>query len=123
MNLFESQIEKLNLSPTAKNCVIELRKVCLEATEDEAMNKIARDFKVGEKTTNDDAAMQAIQDTIKLAERELSKEDYDLSAPGKALMNKIQQKYRNEIANKFGEKWGEQLITQAQKYISKKFIE
>jgi len=35
MNLFESEISKLKLSPTAKETIIQLRKICLESENDE----------------------------------------------------------------------------------------
>ena len=34
MNLFESEISKLKLSPTAKDTIIQLRKICLESEDD-----------------------------------------------------------------------------------------
>lgn len=33
VNLFESEINRLNLDPTMKRCVIELRQVCMEGTQ------------------------------------------------------------------------------------------
>lgn len=61
MNLFESEISKLNLSPTAKETVIQLRKICLESEVGEPLDKEYDAYKQDgeESTVNNEALKKA----------------------------------------------------------------
>lgn len=122
MNLFESQIEKLNLSQTAKNCIIELRKVCLESEHDnrqkQEMNALATSFEPGVPQDNSREALKAIKDTVMQASRELG----DNYASGESVVPAfyaIIDKYRKGIEAKYGEKWGRALSAEAKKYVQR----
>ena len=63
MNLFESEISKLNLTPTAKETVIQLRKICLESEEGEPLDKEYDAYEQdalenGEESTDDEEAFK-----------------------------------------------------------------
>lgn len=126
MNLFESQIEKLNLSQTAKNCIIELRKVCLESEYDnrqkQEMNSFATTFKPGVPQDNSREALAAIKATIRQVGSEVADEDFETDAIIPAFLEKIEKVYRKKIAEKYGEKWGDALVAQAHKYCKGNFI-
>ncbi|MBO6030832.1 MAG: hypothetical protein J6Q22_05110 [Prevotella sp.] len=127
MNLFESQINNLNLSPTAKNTVIELRKVCLEGEDDnrqkQEMNAFATTFKPGVPQDNSREALAAIKNTIRQVGSEVADENFKTDAIVPAFMNRIEKVYRNQIAEKYGEKWGDALVAQAHKYCDANFIQ
>ena len=126
MNLFESQIEKLNLSQTAKNCIIELRKVCLESEHDnrqkQEMNALATSFEPGVPQDNSREALAAIKATIRQVGSEVADEDFETDAIIRAFLEKIEKVYRKKIAEKYGEKWGDALVAQAHKYCKGNFI-
>lgn len=127
MNLFESQIEKLNLSQTAKNCIIELRKVCLESEHDnrqkQEMNALATSFEPGVPQDNSREALAAIKATIRQVGSEVADEDFETGAIKPAFMEKINTVYREKIAEEYGEKWGNALVAQAKKYCDANFIQ
>jgi hypothetical protein len=127
MNLFESQINNLNLSPTAKNTVIELRKICLEGEDDnrqkQEMNAFATTFKPGVPQDNSREALAAIKNTIRQVGSEVANEDFKTDAIVPAFMERIEKVYRNQIAEKYGEKWGDALVAQAHKYCDANFIQ
>ena len=127
MNLFESQINNLNLSPTAKNTVIELRKICLEGEDDnrqkQEMNAFATTFKPGVPQDNSREALAAIKNTIRQVGSEVADENFKTDAIVPAFMNRIEKVYRNQIAEKYGEKWGDALVAQAHKYCDANFIQ
>lgn len=127
MNLFESQIEKLNLSQTAKNCIIELRKVCLESEHDnrqkQEMNALATSFEPGVPQDNSREALAAIKATIRQVGSEVADEDFETDAIIPAFMEKINTVYREKIAEEYGEKWGNALVAQAKKYCDANFIQ
>lgn len=127
MNLFESQINKLNLSPTAKNTVIELRKVCLESEYDnrqkQEMNAFASTFKPGVPQDNSREALDAIKKTIRQVGSEVADGNFKTDAIVPAFMDRIEKVYRNQIAEKYGEKWGDALVAQAHKYCDANFIQ
>lgn len=63
MNLFESEISKLNLTPTAKETVIQLRKICLESEGGEPLEKEYDAYEQdalenGEESTDDEEALK-----------------------------------------------------------------
>ena len=126
MNLFESQIEKLNLSQTAKNCIIELRKVCLESEHDnrqkQEMNALATSFEPGVPQDNSREALAAIKATIRQVGSEVADEDFETDAIIPAFLEKIEKVYRKKIAEEYGEKWGDALVAQAHKYCKGNFI-
>lgn len=127
MNLFESQIEKLNLSQTAKNCIIELRKVCLESEHDnrqkQEMNALATSFEPGVPQDNSREAVNAIRNTIRQVGREVADEDFKTDAIVPAFLERIEKVYRKKIAEEYGEKWGDALVAQARKYCKANFIQ
>ena len=127
MNLFESQINNLNLSPTAKTTVIELRKVCLESEDDnrqkQEMNAFATTFKPGVPQDNSREALAAIKNTIRQVGSEVADENFKTDAIVPAFMDRIEKVYRNQIAEKYGEKWGDALVAQAHKYCDANFIQ
>lgn len=127
MNLFESQINNLNLSPTAKNTVIELRKVCLESEDDirqkQEMNAFATTFKPGVPQDNSREALAAIKNTIRQVGSEVADGNFKTDAIVPAFMDRIEKVYRNQIAEKYGEKWGDALVAQAHKYCDANFIQ
>ena len=129
MNLFESQIEKLNISPSMKQSVIELRKVCLEGADDEhklqEVRAMAETFVPGEdKNKLANEAMRKFLPTIKQAARELANEDdYDVSAPGAALVQKIKTKYLPMIVKEYGEESGNALMIAARQYADEHFLQ
>lgn len=127
MNLFESQIEKLNLSQTAKNCIIELRKVCLESEHEnrqkQEMNALATSFEPGVPQDNSREALAAIKATIRQVGSEVADEDFETDAIIPAFMEKINTVYREKIAEEYGEKWGNALVAQAKKYCDANFIQ
>lgn len=127
MNLFESQIEKLNLSQTAKNCIIELRKVCLESEHDnrqkQEMNALATSFEPGVPQDNSREALAAIKATIRQVGREVADEDFKTDAIVPAFLERIEKVYRKKIAEEYGEKWGDALVAQARKYCKANFIQ
>jgi len=105
MNLFESQIEKLNLSPSMKQSVIELRKVCLES--DVGVPPISSDF---EKMQADAAKKKAEDDAIRDTARQ---------ALHAAVMKQIIHHYRPIIEKTYGEGSGERLETVAKTMLSR----
>lgn len=111
MNLFESQINQLNISPTAKQTVIELRKICLESEAD-GMPTITP----GVSTDNSREALAAIRDTVRKAAGEIGN-DYYKSGESivPAYLAKINE-YRKGIEQKYGPKYGEALVAEAKKY-------
>lgn len=127
MNLFESQINNLNLSPTAKNTVIELRKVCLESEYDnrqkQEMNAFATTFKPGVPQDNSREALEAIKKTIRQVGSEVANEDFKTDAIVPAFLDRIEKVYRKKIAQEYGEKWGDALVAQAHKYCDANFIQ
>jgi hypothetical protein len=127
MNLFESQINKLNLSPTAKNTVIELRKICLESEYDnrqkQEMNAFATTFKPGVPQDNSREALAAIKNTIRQVGSEVADENFKTDAIIPAFMERIEKVYRPKIAEEYGKQWGDALVAQANKYCSKNFIQ
>ena len=127
MNLFESQINNLNLSPTAKNTVIELRKVCLEGEDDnrqkQEMNAFATTFKPGVPQDNSRAALAAIKNTIRQVGSEVADENSQSDAIVPAFLERIEKVYRKKIAQEYGEKWGDALVAQAHKYCDANFIQ
>jgi hypothetical protein len=63
MNLFESEISKLNLTPTAKETIIQLRKICLESEGGEQLEKEYDAYEQdgledGEESTVDEEALK-----------------------------------------------------------------
>ena len=127
MNLFESQINKLNLTPTAKSTIIELRKICLESEDDmrqkQEMNAFAKTFKVGVPQDNSQQALNAIKATIRQVGSEVANEDFKTDAIIPAFMERIEKVYRPKIAEEYGKQWGDALVAQANKYCSKNFIQ
>lgn len=127
MNLFESQINNLNLDPSMKKSIIELRKVCLESEYDnrqkQEMNAFAKTFKVGVPQDNSREALAAIKKTIRQVGSEVANEDFKTDAIVPAFMERIEKVYRNEIAQKYGEQWGDALVAQAHKYCDDNFIQ
>lgn len=127
MNLFESQINNLNLSPTAKSTVIELRKVCLESEDDnrqkQEMNAFATTFKPGVPQDNSREALDAIKKTIRQVGSEVADGNFKTDAIVPAFMDRIEKVYRNKIAEEYGEKWGDALVAQAHKYCDANFIQ
>lgn len=119
MNLFESQIEKLNISPSMKQSVIELRKVCLES---DVGAKPISDFEkmqadAAKKREEDDA----IRDTARQAITDVSNnlpEDMDHNALHAAVMERIKEHYRPMIEETYGAGSGERLETVAQSMLS-----
>lgn len=104
MNLFESQIEKLNLSPTAKNCVIELRKVCLEGVDG----------------TEEKSPMEALSDTMKVVTKEVSDTYYNENIPDAQLPELVYttiNKYRPAFEGKYGKKMGLSLVMAGKSYL------
>lgn len=104
MNLFESQIEKLNLSPTAKNCVIELRKVCLEGVDG----------------AEEKSPMKALSDTMKVVTKEVSDTYYNENIPDAQLPELVYttiNKYRPEFEGKYGKKMGLSLVMAGKNYL------
>lgn len=127
MNLFESQINNLNLSPTAKSTIIELRKVCLESEYDnrqkQEMNTFAKTFKVGVPQDNSKEALDAIKKIILQVGSEVANEDFKTDAIVPAFMERIEKVYRKKIAEEYGKQWGDALVAQANKYCAKNFIQ
>lgn len=113
MNLFESQIEKLNISPTAKRSVIELRKVCMEGTDGMPTN-----FTPGVPQDNSREALKAIKDTVIQASQELGNK-YNTGDSVVPAFYAIIDKYRKGIEEKYGEKWGQALSAEAKKYVQR----
>lgn len=122
MNIFESQIEKLNLSQTAKNCVIELRKVCLESEDEnrqkQEINALATTFEPGVPQDNSREALKAIKDTVIQASRELG-DKYNTGDSVVPEFYAIIDKYRKGIEEKYGEQWGQALSAEAKKYVQR----
>lgn len=63
MNLFESEISKLNISPMVKETVIRLRKICLESDSGEPLDKEYDAYELdalenGEESTEDTEALE-----------------------------------------------------------------
>lgn len=121
MNLFESQIEKLNISPSMKQSVIELRKVCLES--DVGVPPISSDFeKMQADAAKKKAEDDAIRDTARQAITDVSSnlpEDMDHSALHAAVMKQIIQHYRPMIEKTYGKGSGERLETVAKTMLSR----
>ena len=121
MNLFESQINNLNLDPSMKKSVIELRKVCLES--DVGVPPISSDFEkmqadAAKKRKEDDA----IRDTARQAITDVSSnlpEDMDHNALHAAVMKQIIHHYRPIIEKTYGEGSGERLETVAKTMLSR----
>lgn len=121
MNLFESQINNLNLDPSMKKSIIELRKVCLES--DVGVPPISSDFEkmqaaAAQKTKKDDA----IRDTARQAITDVSSnmpEDMDHKAIHAAVMERIVQHYRPMIEKMYGAGSGERLETVAKAMLSR----
>ncbi len=127
MNLFESEINKLNISPSMKQSVIELRKVCLESEDDnrqaQEMNTIAKTVTPGVPQDNSREAVNAIRNTIRQVGREVADEDFKTDAIVPAFLERIEKVYRKKIAEEYGEKWGDALVAQARKYCKANFIQ
>lgn len=127
MNLFESQINNLNLDPSMKKSIIELRKVCLESEYDnrqkQEMNAFAKTFKVGVPQDNSREALAAIKNTIRQVGSEVADENFKTDAIVPAFMERIEKVYRKKIAQEYGEKWGDALVAQAHKYCDNNFIQ
>jgi len=127
MNLFESEINKLNISPTMKSSVIALRKVCLESEDDnrqaQEMNTIAKTVTPGVPQDNSREAVNAIRNTIRQVGREVADEDFKTDAIVPAFLERIEKVYRKKIAEEYGEKWGDALVAQARKYCKANFIQ
>lgn len=127
MNLFESQINNLNLDPSMKKSIIELRKVCLESEYDnrqkQEMNAFAKTFKVGVPQDNSQDALKAIKATILQVGSEVANENFKTDAIIPAFMERIEKVYRKKIAEEYGEKWGDALVAQANKYCANNFIQ
>lgn len=127
MNLFESEINKLNISPTMKSSVIALRKVCLESEDDnrqaQEMNTIAKTVTPGVQQDNSREAVNAIRNTIRQVGREVADEDFKTDAIVPAFLERIEKVYRKKIAEEYGEKWGDALVAQARKYCKANFIQ
>ena len=127
MNLFESQINNLNLDPSMKKSIIELRKVCLESEYDnrhkQEMNSFATTFKPGVPQDNSREALAAIKATIRQVGREVADEDFKTDAIVPAFLERIEKVYRKKIAEEYGEKWGDALVAQARKYCKANFIQ
>lgn len=121
MNLFESQIEKLNISPSMKQSVIELRKVCLES--DVGVPPISSDFeKMQEVAAKKKEEDDAIRDTARQAITDVSNnmpEDMDHNALHAAVMKQIVQHYRPMIEKTYGKGSGERLETVAKTMLSR----
>lgn len=127
MNLFESEINKLNISPTMKSSVIALRKVCLESEDDnrqaQEMNTLAKTVTPGVPQDNSRAAADAIRKTIRQVGSEVADDDFKPDAIVPAFMERIEKVYRKKIAEEYGEKWGDALVAQARKYCKANFIQ
>ena len=128
MNLLESEINKLNISPTMKSSVIALRKVCLESEHEnrqkQEMNSFANTSTPGAPLDNSREAMKAIKATIRQVGSEVAADDnYQTNAIKPAFMEKINTVYREKIAEEYGEKWGNALVAQAKKYCDANFIQ
>ena len=127
MNLFESEINKLNISPTMKSSVIALRNVCLESEDDnrqaQEMNTIAKTVTPGVPQDNSREAVNAIRNTIRQVGREVADEDFKTDAIVPAFLERIEKVYRKKIAEEYGEKWGDALVAQARKYCKANFIQ
>lgn len=114
MNLFESEINKLNISKTAKDSVIELRKVCLENAADNMQTNVSP----GVPQDNSREALKAIKDTVMQASRELG-DSYTTGESVVPAFYDIIDKYRKGIEEKYGEKWGRALSAEAKKYVQR----
>lgn len=121
MNLFESQINNLNLDPSMKKSIIELRKVCLES--DVGVPPISSDFeKMQADAAKKKAEDDAIRDTARQAITDVSSnlpEDMDHNALHAAVMKQIIQHYRPIIEKTYGEGSGERLETVAKTMLSR----
>ena len=118
MNLFEAEINKLNLDPSVKQSVIELRKICLESEYAMPTFNPEEQAKLRQQA---DAAMKSIQDTINLALSEVGNRDngnLDSDALKAAVIAKVKE-YRSRIDAQFGPKCGDMLELQAQKRLQK----
>lgn len=120
MNLFESQINNLNLSPSMKQSIIELRKVCLESDVGGMPNL---DFeKQQAEAAKNRAAFNAIKDTINLAMKEVGENlpsNVEGEALGQAVLKRIQDKYCPQFDKTYGEGWGKKLDMEAKKRLHK----
>lgn len=120
MNLFESQIEKLNISPTAKRSIIELRKVCLES--DVGGTPIGEFEKMQADAARKSKEEKAISDTARQAITDVSRnlpEDMDHKGIHAAVMKRIKEHYRPMIEKTYGAGSGERLETVAQTMLSR----
>lgn len=120
MNLFESQINNLNLDPSMKKSVIELRKVCLEG--DVGAKPISDFDKMQADAAKKRAEEKAISDTARQAITDVSSnlpEDMDHNAIHAAVMERIKQHYRPMIEKTYGAGSGERLETVAQTMLSR----
>lgn len=112
MNLFESQIEKLNLSPTAKNCVIELRKVCLENAVDGMPTGLTYD---PSKRERESKMFRAIDEALKI----IANQANDTTKQGDSVLPEFYKKvheYRPTFEKTWGKVGGETLEIQAPKF-------
>lgn len=114
MNLFESEINKLNISQTAKDSIIELHKICLE----NAADGMPSNCTPGVPQDNSREALKAIKDTVRQASQELG----DSYTTGDSVVPEfyaIIDKYREGIEEQYGEKWGKALLAEAKKYVQR----
>lgn len=114
MNLFESEINKLNISQTAKDSIIELHKVCLENAADGMPTNITP----GVPQDNSREALKAIKDTVRLASQELG-DNYTTGDSVVPAFYAIIDKYRKGIEEKYGKKWAQALSAEAKKYVQR----
>ena len=116
MNLFEAEINKLNINPDMKRSIIALRKICLESEYGD-MPQITP----GAHTDNSREALAAIKDTINMAMAKVGNSkngNLDSDELKKAVIAKIKE-YRRSIEAKFGPQWGNALELEANKRIQK----
>jgi hypothetical protein len=114
MTLFESEINKLHISQTAKDSIIELHKVCLENAADDMPTK----FIPGLPQDNSREALKAIKDTVIQASQELG-DNYNTGDSVVPEFYAIIDKYRKGIEEKYGEMWGQALSAEAKKYVQR----
>lgn len=120
MNLFESQINNLNLDQSMKKSVIELRKVCLESDVGGMPNLDFEKQKAEAEKTR--AAFNAIKDTINLAMKEVGENlpsNVEGEALGQAVLKRIQDKYCPQFDKTYGDGWGQKLDMEAKKRLHK----
>lgn len=119
MNLFESQIEKLNLSPTAKNCVIELRKVCLENAVDGMPTNLTYDPSKRQKERD-------MFEQIDKALQMIATEADDTTKQGDSVLPEFYKKvheYRPTFEKTWGKVGGDALERQAPKFAQRMVLQ